>query len=309
MFQAGELQHRGELIIAGRAFRWGERTYVMGILNVTPDSFSGDGLLAHGGGPQEVAEQAQRFMAEGADLLDIGGESTRPGAQPVTIAEELRRVIPAIEAVRQVTDLPISIDTYKAEVAKQALEAGAHMVNDIWGLRAPEGGWNEALARLVAEYRVPIVLMHNRRAAAAMGSIGAHYPHVRYADLLGEICADLGESVAYAESQGIARDRIILDPGIGFGKTPQQNIELLRRLGELRALGLPILLGASRKSFIGLILHVPPAERAFGTAAITALGIAAGVDIVRVHDVLINVHVARVADAVLRGGTSAVNER
>ncbi|GIV97891.1 MAG: dihydropteroate synthase [Herpetosiphonaceae bacterium] len=294
---------RGSLQAGSLRMVWGERTYVMGIINVTPDSFSRDGLLARGDELRAlVAEQARRFAAEGADMLDIGGESTRPGAEPVRVEEELRRVIPAIEAARQAVDLPISIDTYKADVAARALDAGAAIVNDIWGLRTPDGNWNESLARLVAERDVPVILMHNRWARATVGALGGHYSDAHYDDLLGEICAELRASVAYAEAQGIAPERIIVDPGIGFGKTPRQNIELLRRMSELRSLGLPILLGASRKSFIGLALGLPPEERASGTAATTALGIAAGADIIRVHDVALNVQVARMVDAIVRPG-------
>ncbi|MBK9713906.1 MAG: dihydropteroate synthase [Kouleothrix sp.] len=280
---------------------WGARTYVMGIINVTPDSFSADGLARPGADlvPDALA-QAHRQAGEGADLLDVGGESTRPGAQPIGVDEELRRVVPAIRAIAGELALPISVDTYHAEVAAAALESGARIVNDIWGLRTPAGGWNEPLARLVAERGAPIVIMHNRRATPQVGALGGHYPRVEYADLIGEIIAELRERVAYAEACGIRRDRIVVDPGLGFGKTPEQNLVLMRRLAELRALGLPLLLGASRKSFIGLPLGLPPHERDEGTAATTALAIAAGADIVRVHNVQMNVRAARVADAILR---------
>lgn len=281
---------------------WGSRSYVMAIINVTPDSFSADGLATPGADIAAAAlAQARRAADEGADLLDVGGESTRPGAEPIGIEEELRRVLPAIRALAAELALPISVDTYHAEVAAAALDAGARMINDIWGLRTPDRGWNAPLAQLVAARRVPIVLMHNRRAEARVGALGGHYPRVEYADLLGDIAAELRESVAYAEAQGIARGRIIADPGIGFGKTPAQNLELMRRLTELRALGLPLLIGASRKSFIGLPLGLPPHQRDEGTAAVTALAIAAGADIVRVHNVQMNVRAARIADAIVRG--------
>jgi dihydropteroate synthase len=297
---------RGRLQLGARSLAWGERTYIMGIVNVTPDSFSRDGLLEHDDVVAAAVEQARRFEAEGADLLDIGGESTRPGARPVGVEQELARVLPPLQALRAACALPISVDTYKAEVAAAALDAGAELINDIWGLRTPEGGWNEPLARLVAERQAPIVLMHNRRAAdgavAAAPGQGGHYRAVEYDDLLGELCADLRASVAYARSCGVPDERIILDPGLGFGKTPAQNIVLLRRLAELRSLGLPILLGASRKSFIGLALELPPEQRGVGTLATTALGIQAGADIVRVHDVALNVQVARMSDAILRPG-------
>ena len=287
--------------LRGSRLCWGERTYVMGIVNITPDSFSGDGLLRHGTEAVEAAvDQGRRFVEDGADLLDIGGESTRPGAAPVDAAEEAARVIPVIAALRARLDTPISVDTFKAEVAAAALDAGADLVNDVWGLRRPEGGWNEALARLVAARDVPIVIMHNRRAVAASGSVGGHYQAVQYDDLLGDIIRELRASIRFAEECGIRRERIIVDPGIGFGKTPDQNVELLRGLGQLRSLGLPILLGTSRKSFIGRALNLPPDERVEGTAATVALGIGAGADIVRVHDMAAMVRVARMSDVLVR---------
>ncbi|MBC8160317.1 MAG: dihydropteroate synthase [Roseiflexaceae bacterium] len=280
---------------------WGARTYIMGIINVTPDSFSADGLVAPEGDHIAAAlAQAQRFANQGADMLDVGGESTRPGAAPVTHEEELRRVVPVVAALARTQSLPISVDTYHAKVAEAALDAGAHLINDIWGLRTPEGGWNDALAELVADRGVPIVLMHNRRAQPSVGALGGHYQDITYADLLGEVIAGLRERVAYAQARGIPHERIIVDPGIGFGKTPAQNLELVRRMIELRAIRLPLLIGASRKSFIGLPLGLPPHERDEGTAAITALAVAAGADIVRVHNVQMNLRAARVADAVWR---------
>lgn len=286
-----------------QAIRWGSKTYVMGIINVTPDSFSADGLAQHSQGTVAAAcAQAQRFAQEGADILDVGGESTRPGAAPVSVEEERERVVPVVAALAHSINLPISVDTYHAEVAEAALDAGAHIINDIWGLRTPDGGWNEPLAHLVAQRGVPIVLMHNRRAQAQQTHLGGHYAQVEYADLIGEIVAGLGESVGYAVSCGIPCERLIIDPGIGFGKTPQQNLEVVRRLAEFRALGLPMLVGASRKSFIGLPLGLPPHERDEGTAAVTALAVAAGADVVRVHNVQMNVRAARIADAIYRSG-------
>jgi dihydropteroate synthase len=292
----------GEMVLAGRPFRWGERTYVMGILNLTPDSFSGDGILRQEGPLVEQAlAQARRYVAEGADLLDVGGESTRPGAEKVSLEEELARVVPVIERLRQEVDLPLSVDTCKAEVARAALKAGAHVVNDVWGLRDPAGdGWNGALAGVVREAGVPIILMHNRRARATVGDLGGHYRQVEYRDLLGEILADLEESIAYAVEQGIPWEHLLVDPGIGFGKTPQQNLEVMGRLGELRSLGRPLLLGTSRKSFIGLALNLPPQERLEGTLATLALGIAQGADVVRVHDVKEAVRAVRISDAIVR---------
>ncbi|MBA3468978.1 MAG: dihydropteroate synthase [Herpetosiphonaceae bacterium] len=290
---------RGSLTLAGRTWRWGERTLVMGIINATPDSFSHDGLLSPATA-LTVAQQAAALAVAGADILDIGGESTRPGATTVTLDEELARVIPAIQAARQACDLPISVDTYKAEVAVAALDAGAHLVNDIWGLRTPSGEWNLALAGLVAERGVPIVLMHNRRASVAANQHGHHFSNVAYSDLTGEVCAELREGVRFALDQGIAPGQIVLDPGIGFGKTPAQNIELLQHLAELQALGYPLLVGTSRKSFIGLALNKPVEERIFGTAATVSHAIMHGADIIRVHDVAAMVDVCRMTDALVR---------
>ncbi len=290
---------RGSLRVAGQTWRWGERTLVMGIINATPDSFSHDGLLSPDL-PLTVAQQAAEFAAAGADILDLGGESTRPGATTVTLAEELERVIPAIQAARQACDLPISVDTYKAEVAAAALDAGAQIVNDIWGLRTPSGGWNVALAQLVAERGVPIILMHNRRASVAANPHGQHFSNVEYRDLTGEVCAEIRESIGFALENGIASAQIVLDPGIGFGKTPAQNIELLQHLAELQTLGYPLLVGTSRKSFIGLALNKPVDERVFGTAATVSHAIMHGADIIRVHDVAAMVDVCRMTDALVR---------
>lgn len=260
--------------------RWGERTYVMGIVNVTPDSFSGDGL---GYNVEQAVEQARRFVAEGADIVDVGGESTRPGSAPVPEDEELRRVLPVLEALAGKLTVPISIDTYKSEVARRALEAGAVMLNDVWGLKE-----DPRLAELAAGRGVPIVLMHNQRGT-------------EYRDLMAEVLASLRWSVERAVAAGVPRENIIVDPGIGFGKTLEHNLEIMHRLGELKALGQPILLGTSRKSLIGRVLDLPPEERMEGTAATVALGIAAGVDIVRVHDVKQMVRVCRMSDAIVRG--------
>lgn len=290
---------RGELRVGQRVWCWGERTLIMGIVNITPDSFSGDGLLSDTS-ETRIAEQITAFAQAGADIIDIGGESTRPGAAAISIEEELARVIPAITIARQHSDLPISIDTFKAEVARQALDAGANIINDIWGLRTAEGGWNVDLARLAAERGVPIVLMHNRRAAVAETSRGAHFTDTAYRDLTSEVMADLQSSIAFAFDHGIVPGNIILDPGIGFGKTPAQNIELLQHLDELRTLGYPLLIGTSRKSFIGLVLDKPAEERMLGTAATVSHAIERGADIVRVHDVAAMVDVCRMSDALIR---------
>ena len=263
----------------GFDFKWGTRTYLMGIINATPDSFSGDGIALD---VDAAVELAQRFIDEGADILDVGGESTRPGHTPVSIEDELRRVVPVIDAVAKKTSLPISVDTYKPRLAIDALEAGASMLNDIWGLkRSPE------LAQIAADYHVPIVLMHNREGHD-------------YQNLMAEIIADLKWSVEIATKNGVALENIIVDPGIGFGKTWDQNLEVIRHLGELKSLGLPLLIGTSRKSFIGRVLDLPVEQRVEGTAATVALAIAAGVDMVRVHDVKTMVRVARMVDAVVR---------
>jgi dihydropteroate synthase len=273
------------LDIRGRTFTWGARTYLMGIVNVTPDSFSGDGLLAADDPVARAVEQARAMAAAGADLIDIGGESTRPGHEAVDEAEELRRVVPVVRAVREaLPDVPISVDTTKTRVAQAALDGGADIVNDIWGVR-PE----QDLLRLVAERRVPFVLMHNRS-------------EPRYRDVIAEVLEDLERAIESAVAEGIEERQIIVDPGIGFGKTAEQNLMVLHDLARLRVLGRPILLGTSRKSMIGKILDLPVDERLEGTLATTALAVAAGADIVRVHDVEPNRRVALVSDAIVRGG-------
>lgn len=280
-------------------FEWGQRTYVMGILNVTPDSFSGDGLMAGADPVQAAVRQAQAQIEAGADLLDVGGESTRPGATPVGLTEELERVIPVIQALAQRVSVPISVDTYKAEVARQAILAGAVLVNDVWGLtRDPDMG------AVVAETGVGVVLMHNRshsRQVQQQGSLGGRYVDVDYTDLIQEIKTGLQDCVAQAVEWGIKPERIILDPGIGFGKTMEQNFELIRHMDELRSLGFPILAGPSRKSFVGYRLNLPADQRVEGTAAAVALCIDRGADLVRVHDVGPMGRVCRIADAIVRG--------
>jgi dihydropteroate synthase len=280
--------------------QWGARTYTMGILNVTPDSFSGDGLIADPeSSPERALELARDFVAAGVDILDVGGESTRPGSQPVSAAEEIERVVPVIAAIAaDGLNALISVDTYKAEVAEASLQAGAHWVNDVWALRA-----DPALAGVAARYACPIVLMHNRikpGSAELTERLGGRYIGIDYADLIEDIKAELLSSVDIALAGGIKKEMIILDPGIGFGKTVEQNLELFDRLGEIRALGYPLLLGPSRKSFIGYTLDLPADQRVEGTAAAIAIGIARGADIIRVHDTLQMVRVARMADAIVR---------
>jgi dihydropteroate synthase len=279
---------------------WGTRTYVMGILNVTPDSFSGDGLfLDTAQGLQLALQQAQRFVSAGVDILDVGGESTRPGSQPVSAEQEIERVVPVIEAIVAAgLDAVISVDTYKAEVAQAALQAGAQWVNDVWGLRAdPE------MVNVVARHSCPVILMHNRikpGSAQLQERLGGRYIGIDYQDLIEDIKAELLASVNTALSAGVQQEKIILDPGIGFGKTVEQNLELLNRLGEIRSLGYPVLLGPSRKSFIGYTLDLPPDQRVEGTAAAAAVGIVRGADIIRVHDALQLVRIARMTDAIVR---------
>jgi len=286
-----------ELSVGDFLFRWGKRTYVMGILNVTPDSFSGDGLV--GQGVEGAVEQARAFVKAGVDILDVGGESTRPGADPVSVDEELNRVLPVIDRLSDEFETLISIDTYKALVAEKALERGAELVNDVWGLRAdPE------LKTVISEHQVPVILMHNRSDpsnAQIKEQLGGRYVGVEYEDLLEDVKRELMESVEIATEAGIPENRIILDPGIGFGKTVNQNLELLNRLDEIRGLGFPVLLGPSRKSFIGYTLDLPPDERVEGTAATVSIGIDRGADIVRVHDVAQMTRVAKMTDAIVRG--------
>lgn len=278
------------LTLRGHGFAWGSRTYLMGVINVTPDSFSGDGLL----GPSRAAdalveaavERARGMAAEGADLLDVGGESSRPGHEAVSEEEELRRVLPVLHAIRAVLpEMPLSVDTIKRGVAEAALEAGADLINDVAAV-----GPGDALTRLAAERGVPYIVMHDRSEA-------------RYRNLMAEVLSGLERALERALALGVAWEALIVDPGIGFGKTPEHNLHVLRNLDALRVLGRPIMVGTSRKSTIGKVLDLPAGERLEGTLASTALAVAAGVDIVRVHDVAPNLRSARMADAIHRSGT------
>ena len=257
----------------------------MGVINVTPDSFSNDGV---GDDVEAAVRVASEFQENGADIIDVGGESTRPpgiygGSEPVSAAEELSRVLPMIEAIRRETDLPVSIDTYKSTVAQAAVEAGASMINDVWALqRDPE------MLRVAADAEVPVVLMHNQ--------VGTEYD-----DVVPDVIGELRQRVNAAVDGGVRAENIIVDPGMGFGKTAEQNLAILRRLDEFGPLGLPLLVGMSRKSTIGYVLDLPVEERVEGTAATVALSIAGGADIVRVHDVKEMARVARMTDAVVRG--------
>ena len=280
-------------------FDWGSRTYVMGILNVTPDSFSGDGLRVEAEGALDRAmAQARDFVDAGADILDVGGESTRPGSTPLGAEEEKARVLPVISALAgEFPNLLISIDTFKSEVAAAALDAGAHIVNDVWGLRA-----DPDMGRMAAERGAPVILMHNRSRPNELivDQLGGSYLGASYDDLLADVAREMEALAKAALAAGVARDQIILDPGIGFGKTIQQNMALINHMERFKALGYPILSGPSRKSFIGRVLDLPPDRRVEGTAATIALSIVRGADIVRVHDTREMVRVARMMDAMLR---------
>lgn len=258
----------------------GTRTYIMGILNVTPDSFSDGGDFYD---PEKAVLRAKTMVQEGADIIDVGGESTRPGYIKVSEEEEMGRVIPIIKSLALEVRAPISVDTNKASVAEEAIKAGAHIINDIWGLKR-----DPKMAEVAAKYQVPIIIMHNQD--------GTDYP----GDIMEEIKKSLQQSVDLALNAGIRKENIILDPGIGFGKTAEQNMIVMGRLVELKDLGYPLLLGASRKSMLGKILDLPPKERLEGTIATTVMGIMQGIDIVRVHDIKENRRAALVTDAIMR---------
>lgn len=271
---------------------------------MTPDSFSGDGIIAKGDAVEQAVTQAQDFLANGADILDVGGESTRPGSAPVSADEELERVIPVIESLhKNFPEAIISIDTYKAEVAEEAILAGAWIVNDVWGFRADPG-----IAMVAAKYQTPVILMHNRSNPASVEvreNLGGTYFGAEYNDLFEDVKSELMASVDIALKAGVEEKLIILDPGIGFGKTREHNLALINRLGEIRSLGYPILLGTSRKSFIGFTLDLPPDQRVEGTAATVAVGITRGADIIRVHDVSEMARVAKMTDAIVRNGSTS----
>lgn len=261
-------------------FEYGKKTYIMGILNVTPDSFSDGGNFNK---IEDAIKHAKDMIADGVDIIDIGGESTRPGHKYVEVDEEIKRVIPIINKLKQEINVPISIDTYKAKVAEEALKLGVEMINDVWGLKK-----DKDMANVVAKYDAYVCIMHNQN--------GTDYDK----DIIESIKESLKESIDRALKAGVKKEKILLDPGIGFGKTFEQNLEVLKRLGELNDLGYPILLGTSRKSVIGNVLNVDPKERLEGTIATTVLGIRDGVDIVRVHDVKENLKAAKMADAIYR---------
>lgn len=266
--------------IGNKEFEIGKRTYIMGILNFTPDSFSDGGKFNN----IDIAiEHVRKMIEDGADIIDVGGESTRPNHTPVGEEEEINRVVPIVKAIREKFDIPISIDTYKAKVAEKAIEAGANLINDIWGFKMEKD-----IAKVAAKYNVPCCLMHNR-------------DNTSYNNLMDEILEDLKESIKIAKEAGVRDENIILDPGIGFGKNYEQNLETMNNLQRLKELGYPVLLGTSRKSMIGLTLDLPVEERVEGTVATTVIGIMKDAcDFVRVHDVLENYRAAKMTDAIVR---------
>lgn len=265
--------------IGNKEFNIGERTYIMGILNVTPDSFSDGGKFNE---IEAAVAQAKKLIKDGADIIDIGGESTRPGAEYVTEEEEIKRVVPIIKAIKEQLDVIISIDTYKSKTAEEAVKAGADIINDIWGAK-----YDKNIAKVAAKYNVPIILMHNRQPKP-------------YENLMKDVVADLQESIDIAIKAGVKKENIILDPGIGFAKTYEENLIVMNNCEIIKEMGYPILLGTSRKSMIGLTLNLPVNERVEGTLATTVMGIMKGLEFVRVHDVLENKRVAVMTDAILR---------
>lgn len=269
------------MIIGNREFKSSGKTYCMGILNVTPDSFSDGGKFVE---RDAVLKRVEQMLIEGMDILDIGGESTRPGHEQITIAEEIDRIAPVIEFVKSKFNIPISLDTYKSEVAEVGIQAGADMINDIWGLK-----YDERMADVIARSGVPCCLMHNRE-------------NTVYENFMQDVAADLAETIRLAELAGISDDKIILDPGVGFAKTYEQNLEIMNCMDELHMFGCPILLGASRKSVIGLTLDLPVEERMEGTIATTVLAVMKGCSFVRVHDIKENVRAIKMTEAILRAG-------
>lgn len=267
--------------IGNRNFEIGQHTYVMGILNITPDSFSDGGRYNN---LDSALFRVEEMLKEGADIIDIGGESTRPGYEVISADEEITRVVPVIKQIKERFDIPVSLDTYKPDVAKAGIEVGADLINDIWGLKA-----DDKMAEVIAKADIPCCLMHNRKEAV-------------YDDYIQDVLADLEESLIIARNAGIANDKIILDPGIGFAKTYEQNLELLNKLEILHSFGYPVLLGTSRKSVIGLTLNLPTEERVAGTLATTVLGVVKGCSFVRVHDIKENAEAIKMTEAILHAG-------
>ena len=265
--------------IGNKEYKLGERTYIMGILNITPDSFSDGGKFNE---MEAAVSQAKKLVEAGADIIDVGGESTRPGAEYVTEEEEIKRVVPIIKAIKKELDVTISIDTYKSKTAEEAIKAGADIINDIWGAK-----YDKNIAKVAAKYNVPIILMHNREDKP-------------YANLMEDIIKDLQESIDIALEAGVKKENIILDPGIGFAKTYEENLMVMNKCEVIRDMGYPVLLGTSRKSMIGLTLNLPVNERVEGTIATTVMGIMKGMEFIRVHDVLENKRAAIMTDIILK---------
>lgn len=269
-----------EINFLNKSIKFGQRTLIMGILNITPDSFSDGGDFVD---IDNAINHAKEMISNGADIIDIGGESSRPGHKNITTDEELNRIIPVVKRLSSETEAIISLDTIRAEVAEEGIKNGGHIINDIWGLQR-----DLDMAKVAAKYKVPVVIMHNQDGT-------------NYNNMIEDIKDFFKKSLIIAKQAGISDDMIILDPGIGFGKTSEQNIELMSQLDTIKTIGYPVLLGTSRKSMLGKILDLPPKERMEGTLATTVLGIAQGMDIVRVHDVTENLRAAKVTDAIIRG--------
>lgn len=281
-----------------KTLAWGVKTYIMGIVNATPDSFSGDGLITTDDWLTEAVDLAERHVQAGADILDVGAESTRPGSIPISPETEQERLLPALQAIRRAVDVPISVDTYRASVAEAALEAGADWINDVWGLRL-----DADMAGLVARSECPIIIMHNRSKPKNVDQeerLGGRYVGSKYKNLIEDVRRELQDSIDLALNAGVQISRIIIDPGIGFGKTVSQNARLLNELDKIKAMGFPLLVGPSRKSFIGYTLDLPPNDRLEGTAATVTIAIDRGADVIRVHDVQAMSRVARMTDTVIR---------
>lgn len=264
--------------IGGREFTFGKQVYIMGILNVTPDSFSDGGKFND---MERAMQQVKKLVDEGADIIDVGGESTRPGHEQITEEEEIQRIVPVIRQIKETYDIPVSVDTYKSKVARAALEAGADLLNDIWGFL-----YDEEMAVLAAQYDVPVCLMHNR-------------DNTEYTDFVNDVVKDLEKCLAVAEKHGVKKENIMLDPGVGFGKTCEQNLMIMNHLERICEMGYPVLLGTSRKSVIGFTLDLPVTEREEGTLATTVIGAMKGCDFVRVHDVRANARALRMTEAIL----------
>ena len=280
-----------------KQLEWGKRTYIMGIINITPDSFSGDGLLSRNDPLSFALEQARQFIKDGADILDLGAESSRPGSEAIPAKLEIERILPIIKVLKKETDVLLSVDTYKSETARICLENGADWINDIWGLKA-----DPKLGDVIASFDAAVVLMHNRSQRQAVqnyNELGRSYSGASYKDVIEDIKFDLSGSIQMAKNAGIEDEKIILDPGIGFGKSLEHNLEIIARLDEFKSLGYPILIGPSRKSFIGQVLNLPVEEREEGTAAAAAIGIERGADIIRVHNVGMMSRIAQMSDAIV----------